>query len=177
MSSIQYFFLSLQCSIQVCTPDELYNRAEVNAFHTQYGVRGTIFPCYYDPNSADWGVVIQVLLPYMRVVHAMVWPTALFVLGSLVCAIFCRRCRAYTRPEPTSTNNPENPEKVQLQPLTGESDAKTNTEDEKADTSENKEEGKRKSKKSKSSKRDKTVKTKGISERATDAEKKPWLWY
>ena len=74
----------------------MQNRIVVEDFSQRYGQQGTTFKCYYDPLSPTWGAVVKVVMPGLRVLHAMVWPTCALFLGSLICAIFCSRCRRTT---------------------------------------------------------------------------------
>ena len=85
--------MSLQCSVRACHEENINNRIAVDNFSKHYGQRGVKFPCYYDAMSPDWGAVVTILMPGLRVLHAMVWPSCALLLGTLICAIFCSRCR------------------------------------------------------------------------------------
>lgn len=86
---------SFQCSVQACAKERTENRLAVEKFHKQYGIPGTLEKCHYDVTDPMWGAVIHVFKPGMSVFHAMFWPSLALLLGSLTCAIFCHRCRAY----------------------------------------------------------------------------------
>lgn len=158
-----------ECSIHVCSSDEMSNRADVKAFHDQYGVRGTSFPCWYDPWSPEWGAVIRVVDQGVTVIHAMAWPAGSFLCGLLVCIIFCQRCRAHTKAKiireakakETSAGGQQD-QQVQLEPLT-EIHAETERKSSK------------KKKPSKKAKTDNISDKKDVQRTASDSERKPWI--
>ncbi len=79
-------------------------------FSKIYGRRGVKFPCFYDPMSPDWGAVVTIRMPGLRVLHAMVWPSFALLLGSLICAIFCSRCRKTNILSDKPNKDAKNPE-------------------------------------------------------------------
>jgi len=163
-----------ECSIHVCNSDEMRNRVDVQAFHDQYGMRGTSFPCWYDPWSPEWGAVIHVVDQGIAVIHAMAWPAGSFLCGLLVCIIFCQRCRSHTKAEilreakskgEASSSGQAQDQRVQLEPL--------NTElTEVASETERKPSKKKTTKKLKT---DKISDKKDVQRSASDSEKKPWI--
>ncbi len=86
-------FSLLQCSVRECGIDHLLNRKAVEDFRQMFGQKGSFITCYYDPQDIQWGAVTKMITPGMPVLHAMIWPTASLMLGSLVCVIFCHWCR------------------------------------------------------------------------------------
>ena len=53
-------------------------------------------PCYYDPWDINRGALLSINMPMLRVVHAVCWPLAALIIGSISCCIFCRRCKERT---------------------------------------------------------------------------------
>jgi len=155
-----------ECSINVCSSDEMQNRAAVQAFHDRYGIRGTAFPCLYDPWSPEWGAVIRVVDQGVTVIHAMAWPAGSFLCGFIVCIIFCQRCRSHTKAkilrEAKTGADPSVPQ-VQLEPLT----AEVHLEAERKPS--------KKKKSSKKAKTDKISDKKDVQRTASDSERKPWI--
>jgi len=186
------------CSIHECSIDKWENRRAVSKFHKTYGQYMSTFDCWYDPMSYEWGVVIEIKLPTLSVLHAMFWPTLAFITATASCCEFCRRCR--TREEckedkvgiieVTSENGKkhkrglfENKPKIEAVPMEEltkpitDNNVHTVTVDIENDIKENiSPAGKKCTKaKNKSSKRT-TKNLKDVdAEKATEAEKKPWL--
>jgi len=86
----------LQCTLQECSGDSLWNRERVNNFSRQlYGRRQPV-PCLYDPWDVRSGAVLDASVHGWPVFHAIFWPFFSAAVGLLVCVGFCHHCHRMT---------------------------------------------------------------------------------
>ena len=79
----------LQCTLIECGED-VWNTKVNNRFQRNWGIPGSKYPCYYDPNKKEVAILEQTSA--IMAFHAIFWPVLCFVSGAVLWACLCAGC-------------------------------------------------------------------------------------
>ncbi|XP_077987121.1 calcium-activated potassium channel subunit beta-4-like [Glandiceps talaboti] len=93
-----------QCTYDVCSGMEYNNEDLVSKFATQYGAKGKIFPCYYNPDQPDI-VLIKELFNNKAILHAILWPLLSLFLSIVVAIVVYKKYYKKKKANVKASNN------------------------------------------------------------------------